>query len=360
MGEILVKIALTDAGVQRLKPGTYFDTRTPAFGIRVGEHRKTWIATRGRGRRVITLGHYPALSLKEARAKAFGAFAASDTSPPNMTFIEARAAFLAQGRWRPQSKRVLTSSLGHFSWTTQLSKIEPRDVAKALDAIEGSSARAHALKDIRTFFNWCVPRYLSASPTVGLKMDRQPSRDRVLSDAELAAVWAATEEIGAPFGTIVRLLILTGQRCGEIAHLHRDHVERDRLHLPADLTKNGREHWVPASEYVLDLLPDRKGLLFPNRSGNGYSAFASSHRRLLKLSGTGGWTMHDLRRTCATGLARLGTPIHVTERVLNHVSGTLSGIAAVYNRFDYWDEQRTALERWEQLVLGLTNGLPGS
>ena len=108
---------------------------------------------------------------------------------------------------------------------------------EALDWIERSSARAHALKDIRTFFNWCVPRYLATSPAVGIKMDKQPSRDRVLTDDELKAVWVAADDCGQ-FGVIVKLLMLTGQRRTEISSLQWDWVKSDRITLPATLTKN--------------------------------------------------------------------------------------------------------------------------
>jgi hypothetical protein len=99
---------------------------------------------------------------------------------------------------------------------------------------------------------------------------------------------------------------------------------------------------------------------FPNASGDAFSAFAFNHKALLKQSGTQGWTLHDLRRTFATGLARLSTPIHVTEKILNHVSGSVSGVAAIYNRYDYWDERVAALAAWEKHVLQLVSAPRGA
>lgn len=349
-----MKIALTDMGVQKLKPGTYFDTKTPAFGIRIGKHSRTWIATKGQRPRVtVTLGHYPAVPLQDARKRAFAAFLEPAERKAVVSFPEARAEFLSQDRWRDQTKRVLISNLNHFTWTKKLVSITSVDVVEALEAIEGESARWHARKDITTFFNWCVPRYLDRSPAAGIRTQKQRSRDRVLTDDELRAVWLAAVEIGYPFGDIVRLLILKGQRCAEIGHLHSTFIEEDCIRLPASLTKNGREHRVPLSDYDRTALPDHRGFLFLNANGDPFSSFAFNHRRLLVLSGTAGWTLHDLRRTFATGLARLGAPIHVTEKILNHVSGTLSGVAGVYNRFDYWEAQVTAMQRWERHVLDL-------
>ncbi|MEQ1899906.1 MAG: site-specific integrase [Devosia sp.] len=349
----MAKIPLTDLGVQRLPPGTYFDAKTPAFGIRVGKNRKTWIATKGKDRKVITLGHYPTISLFDARRKAYSAFIAPEQAKATIAFPDAKEAFLAQGKWRPASKRAIESSLRHFIWTKPLSKLTFEDIESALAAIPGRSARAHALKDIRAFLNWTVPRYLPVSPAVGIRMEAQPSRNRVLTDQELKAVWQATGECGR-FGDLVKVLILTGQRRGEIGGLHGSMIDRDRLYFPPNLTKNGREHWVPLTDYSRSLLGEKTNrFVFPNENGDHFSAYAFNHAKLLKLSDTTGWTLHDLRRTFATGLAARAVPIHVTEKLLNHVSGSLSGVAAIYNRHSYWDEQVAAVKVWEERVLSI-------
>lgn len=122
----MAKISLTDMGVQKPTAGTYFDARTPAFGIRVGKHRKTWIATKGKDRRVITLGHYPAVSLSDARKRAYKVFLAPEEARSTITFPEAKEAYLAQEKWRSHSRRVLTSSLKHFTWTCRLTKVARR------------------------------------------------------------------------------------------------------------------------------------------------------------------------------------------------------------------------------------------
>ena len=208
------------------------------------------------------------------------------------------------------------------------------------------------MKDLRTFFNWCIPRYLKASPCVGLKMPAYKSRDRVLTEDELRRVWIACEYMPEPFGKIVRLLILTGQRKGEIGALTWDYVKDNKILLPKTLTKNGREHEFPVGKMTMQAInsvPVGRGAtyLFQGRNGQ-YNGWGKHFKELLKRSGTTGWTLHDLLRTFATNLAALNVPIHVTEKLLNHVSGTLGGIAGVYNRHSYWTEQVEAIQLWEK------------
>jgi integrase len=338
----------------------HFDTKTPAFGIRVGKLRRTWLVVKGKNRTKVALGHYPAISLQDARKRAKLELATPSSTKPEITFPEALEAFLGQSRWRLHSKRVLASSLKHFTWKRLLSKITPEDVIEALDAIQAPSARAHALKDVRSFFNWCIPRYLSASPAQGIKMEKQPTRDRVLTDDELVRVWKAAEQIGHPFGTIVMLLILTGQRRTEIGSLKWDYIKNDRLTLPPAVTKNGREHSFPLGTLAISTLNSQSAsarqrsatYLFPahGKPEGSFKGWSNSLSRLHKLSTTSDWTLHDLRRTFATNLAALNVPIHVTEKLLNHISGTTGGLVGIYQRHQYWDEQVDALRRWEERV----------
>ena len=358
-----MKIALTDLKVQALKPGVYFDMKTPAFGLRVGVHRRTWIAMKGPARTIITLGHYPSISLQEARRKALLVLASPTQKNVAMTFPEALTAYMEQGKWRPSTRTVMKSTLKPFTWTRQLSKITHEDIAQALEAISAPSMRAHAFKDLRTFFNWCVPRYLSASPCVGIKMPAQPTRSRVLTDDELVKVWRAAELIGYPFGIIVMLLILTGQRRSEIGSLRWNYIHQDKITLPPEATKNGREHSFPLSPFTNRLLglcltsttpsskssTDSPSLLFPakNQPERPFSGWSKSHASLLKLSGTSDWTLHDLRRTFSTKMAFLKVRQEVTEKLLNHVSGSISGVAAIYNRHAYFEEMTEALALYE-------------
>lgn len=330
------KIALTDLTVRSLKPGTYIDERMPNFGIRVGKNRRTWIVMKGARSAKIAIGQYPELSLSKARQKAHAALGAPHKKTTAPTFPIAREAFLAEPRWRPRSLAVLTSSLKHFMWTRPIDKITPADIAEALDTISHPSARAHALKDIRTFFNWCVPRYLPSSPCVGFKMPAYKPRERILTDDELKRVWFAAENMGV-YGKQVQCLITTGQRIGQIVSFEQSWATEDRITFPAEIMKGGREHSIPLRPMTEAILPHLTVTTYQGKRKH----------RLDKSSGVTDWTLHDIRRTFATGLAALSVPIHVTEKLLNHVSGTTGGIVGVYQKHQYWNEQAAALDTWE-------------
>jgi integrase len=346
-------IRFTDIGLRSLPEGLYFDEKTPAFGIRVGKNRKTWIVLKEPNRTKLRLGHYPDISLADARKKALVAIGTPmEVRVKAPSFPEARQHYLDQGNWRPRSRYQVTRNLTrHFSWQSPIDKITHQDVVEVIEGIAGKSQAAHAFKDIRSFFNWCVPRYLKSSPCHGLKPPAQNApRARVLSEQELRAVWNAAEDYGYPFGSIVQLLILTGQRRGEIAALRSDWVKDEAIRFPAEITKNGREHVLPIGHIANSIIDGikSKGLLFQARgSESPFSGFAASKKSIDAKCKIALWTLHDLRRTFATNLAALGTPIHVTEKLLNHVSGTTSGIVGIYQRHSYMDEMRKAVRQWE-------------
>lgn len=350
----------TDIGLRSLPEGVYFDEKTPAFGLRVGKHRKTWFVLKEPNRTRLRIGHYPALSLAEARKKAMVAIGTPmEVRRKVPSFPEARRQFLEQGVWRPRSRYQITRNLErHFDWKKPIDKITHGDVAEAIDRIEAKSQAAHAFKDIRTFFNWCVPRYLKSSPCTGLKPPPQnPPRSRVLSDDELRAVWNTAVEYGYPFGHIVRLLILTGQRRSEIAGLRSEWIVGDTIVFPAEITKNHREHVLPLGPMAKALIADLKGegLLFKARGSElAFSGFGASKAAFDRRCPIKPWTLHDLRRTMATNLAKMGTPIHVTEKVLNHVTGTAGGLVAVYQRHNYREEMRMKLKEYELHISEIT------
>jgi len=355
-----VQIHLTDLAIRQLASGTYFDIRTPAFGIRIGKNRKTWIVLKGKTRAKVTIGHYPALSLQEARRKALVALGSPYAPSQAPTFLEAREDFLEaqQERLRPysfyQAKRNLNR---HFHWQKPIDKITHNDVASALEEIDAPSQRAHAQKDVTTFFNWCVPRYIQASPCQGLKKPQQKARDRILTTDELKKVWRQAQEIGYPFGTIVQLLILLGQRRGETAALRRSWIKDGVLNIPSEITKNANDQILPLPPLAWKIIcttPNMGDLLFPARGrDHPFSGFGASKLNLDKC-GVKNYTLHDLRRTASSIWAQIGIPQHINDRLLNHVSsGKFSQVARIYNRYEYLDEKRDALERYERFLLNL-------
>jgi len=150
---------------------------------------------------------------------------------------------------------------------------------------------------------------------------------------------------GYPFGAMTKLLILTGQRRGEVTQMRWSQIDFDAKTwlIPAELSKNGREHLLPLSASVIEILGSlprlHDELLFPAKGNSGavISGFSRAKIRIDKSSGVTGWILHDLRRTTATYLGKLETPPHVIERILNHISGSFAGVAGVYNRYPYLD-----------------------
>ena len=340
--------------------------------------------------RKLTLGSYPALGLKDARelgAKALRAVA--EGRDPGREKILARAAkadsvdriveeFLerhvrrsnrprtAQGTERLLRQHVLPRWRGRM-----VHEITRRDVLKILDHVVDGGAPIAANRTfaaVRKFFNWCVARdILAASPCAGVKPPTsERARDRVLSDDELRLVWTAADKLGGTFGPLVKLLALTGQRRDEVARMRWDELDLDtRLWtLPRARTKNNQPHEVPLSKAALTVLqnvPRIAGspfVLTANGGASPVSGYSKGKHRIDALlpADLPPWRLHDLRRTCASGLARLRINLPVIEKVLNHTSGSFAGIVGVYQKHSFADEKRAALEAWGRHVISLVRG----
>jgi integrase len=341
-------LRFTDLSIRSLKEGSYYDDRTPGFGIRVGKRRRTWHVVKQPSRTKITIGFYPDLSLADARRKALIALGTpaiqGETKTPG--FPEARNEYLAQGKWRARTRSEMTRLLtAYFSWTKTIDKISHKDVADAVEGIGKPSEAEHAFKYIKSFFNWCVPRYLKHSPCAGLKPpSRYTPRERVLSDDELCRLWNAARELHT-FGLIVRALLITGQRRGELSRFQQAWIKDSAITFPGAIVKNKRDHRIPVGPLALELL---------QRLPSKYNGWGTPKAKLDKLSGVTGWTLHDLRRTYATNLQRLGVKLEVIERLLNHISGpTRAGIIGTYQRHDFFPEMQQAVAKYETWLISL-------
>jgi integrase len=248
-------------------------------------------------------------------------------------------------------------------------------VVRVLDGLakDGKVATASATARYgRACFQWAVKRgSLELNPFANLPVAPVAKRERVLTDDELRSVWAATEEMGS-FNSIVRMLILTGQRREEVACMVWDEVSPNlsTWTIPGARAKNGAAHIVPLSAQAQEALKraprfakkddapnaeaeaeaeaeadDKPDIVFPGDRGV-FSGWSKSKERLDTRSGVSRWTLHDLRRTMATGLQTLGVRLEVTEAVLNHVSGSRVGIVGVYQRHEWANEKREALKAW--------------
>ncbi|HEY2356818.1 MAG TPA: tyrosine-type recombinase/integrase, partial [Phenylobacterium sp.] len=272
----------------------------------------------------------------------------------------------------------------------QIGAIRRVDVAVLVDEIRQRSPATARLTyaALRGLFTWCIERELiDISPCDYVKAPPRPAaRDRVLSDDELRLIWRGAETLGHPFGPIVKLLILTGQREAEVAGMTWDEIDIEAATwiIPKERTKNRREHLVDLSAQalaIIEAVPRAGPFLFPARNAPprkharpvaGQTArpvvgFAAAKRLFdgkvtrktkgaLSTAALAPWRFHDLRRTAATGMAAMGFPPHVVERVLNHASGVTGGLVGVYQRHEYRTERKAALVTWGERVAAIIEG----
>jgi integrase len=243
-------------------------------------------------------------------------------------------------------------------------------VVRVLDTLteEGKAAMAARTAAYgRACYQWAVKRgSLAVNPFVDLPLAPVEKRERVLTDSELRAVWQAATGPGA-FNDIVRILLLTGQRREEVAGMSWGEVSADlsTWTVPTSRAKNGVAHVVPLPSEARAILEgeprrqqephDATELVFPGQRGP-FNGFSKAKAALDKASGVKDWRLHDLRRTMATGLQKLGVRLEVTEAVLNHVSGSRAGIVGIYQRHDYAAEKRAALAAWGERVATIIEG----
>jgi integrase len=368
----------------------HWDTAAPGFGVKVTPRgRKVFIVLyraggAGSKLRKYTIGPYGRVTLHQARVAAQKVFSAKlagrDPAAEKRegkrravadrvedlleSFITQR---LAQNRSASETSRLLRREVGTPWAGRSIHAISKRDVVELIAGIvhRGSPGSANkTLKSLKTFLRWCVGQaVLDRSPAEGVPLPmKEIARDRVLDDTELAKVLVAARMIGGPYGSIVELLALTGQRREEVAGLCWDELDLDQRiwTIPKARTKNSKAHVVHLSDQSLAILKrtDRKGsLVFTLLGRKPFQHYAK--RRLDQLSGVTEWRLHDLRRTCVSGMARLGIAPHVADKILNHQVGTISGVAAVYQRHEFLSERRQALDLWGAHIGGIMNGIVG-
>jgi integrase len=261
-----------------------------------------------------------------------------------------------------------------------LTRRRKRKDANVVNKWKGSAIVGRTAAYGRAAFAWAVKRgVVRVNPFADLPVSKSVGkRERVLSDDEIAEVWRAASHAAFPYGTIVRLLILTGQRRGEVAGMAWNELSDDLTiwTLPDARTKNGVTHTVPLSAPVRDvlmMLDKASGTVLPGAAATPFAGWSKAKRALdgaimearAKAAGSMPaspfpWTLHDLRRTVATGLQRLGVRLEVTEAILNHISGSRGGIAGVYQRHDWAAEKRSALDAWADHVISIVGGRIGS
>lgn len=368
---------LTDISIRALQPPTkgqvtVWDKSLKGFGVRISQGgTKSFVVVRGANRQRTTIGRFGVISLANARAEAKKLLAEHTLgyrSIAPITFDDAKKKYLGEctQKNRPKTVYDYTRILDrHFKFgRVQLAQISTRDVVNRVSRLSNTPRQQHyAFTVIKAFFRWAVRnRYLENSPVHDLSPPtRHQSREHTLSDAELKEVFAKAKAADSTFSNIIELLILTGQRRSEIAGLRWEWIDNGVITIPSTVTKNKRTHQLPLSKRakaVLAAQPVTSDWVFPATQriirGQGstfFNSWSKSKRDFDKsLKSVRPYTLHDLRRTFSTRLAELGTPIHVTERLLNHASGAVSGVAAIYNRYSYMEEMRTALEKLSKSI----------
>ncbi|MDQ6701990.1 MAG: tyrosine-type recombinase/integrase [Pseudomonadota bacterium] len=346
--------------------------------------------------RKLTIGASPEIGMKAARdlaRKAHLRIASGDDpgeskqaarqgahAPANRDLVEKVAAqFLVRhvkglaAATRIEAGRIVAKEILPTFRGQRLSEIKRPDVMEWLDAIVDRGAPISANRALSWFkgmANFAIQRgIIDVSPIAGIKPPTaETARDRVLSDAELKAAWQAADALEPAYAAFVQLLVLTGQRLREVSELHWSEIDLEKRvwTLPKERAKNSIEHDIPLSDAAISILQS-----IPRIAGSGF-VFTISGR--IPIRGTHSvkrrldalmppappWVLHDLRRTVASGMAKLGINLPVIEKLLNHVSGSFAGIVGVYQRHSFADEKRAAMTVWarhiEALVTGETAG----
>ena len=382
------KTRLTDLLIKSAKPddgktqADFWDASVTGLSMRVTNTGTKTFSFKFRNQhgveQRVKLGRYPELTLAAARAAAMVAKSRvlrcePAVEKPNKKeggltssalvaeFVKRHAKFNKTGG---QTERILKTEFLAKYGKRDYRSITKTEIIRIIETIadRGAPSQArNALAALRKMFNWAVSRdLLEHSPCDRVKAPGKPAkRDKVLTLAEIQSVWAATEKLNWPFREITQLLILTGQRRSEIANLRWSWIDDESRAIiyPAEAMKNSREHVLPLSHAAWDLLQRvphfaEEDRLFPSRrikSDKTASGFSKAKRTLDSEVGKHDWVYHDLRRTVATQMNAIGIRDTTVDRVLSHV---IPGVSGIYNKHQYFEEKREALEKWAARLMG--------
>ena len=402
-------MTFTDTMVRKLKPEAkkYVRSEGNGFSIRVMPSGvKTWlyVYSVAEKRREMNLGSYPEVTLETARnnfdvarikvkngidplAEKVEAAEAQRRAPTVADLVDEylkKHAMVNKKSWK-EDERCLRKDILPLWGDRKAADIKKRDVVLLLERIveRGSPIMANnTLEKVRKMFNFAVERdILEFTPCYGVKKPtRQEYKDRVLTDQEIVQVWEGLDSapMSREMSRALKLILVTGQRPGEVIGLHSGEIVGDWWTIPAERAKNGRTHRVFLTPTAKELIGDKQGYIFESPKGGkpmDGNAVAYSVRRSLEKPGrqdgvgekTSGpeenvpgrklvmepWTPHDLRRTAATDMSGLGFPDETIDAVLNHVK---KGVIAIYNRHGYDKEKQMALEAWERRLKHIVTG----
>jgi integrase len=362
---------------------TFWDDDLTGFGLRIranGSRVFVYMYSRNGNPRKMTLGKSPGMTVQAAREIARQAY--SRVIQGHDPAAEKQAALIDHDSFGDIVALYLAAKKSELRDTTfaatesyltgyakrlhamPLVSVTRADVADLLNktAADSGGPTANRLRsNLSSLFMWAQQQGKAESNPVAFTEKREEKpRDRTLTDSELAAIWNAAGD--GDYGTIVKLLMLTGQRREEIGGLCWSEIAGGQINLPPNRTKNGKAHFVPLSEAALALLPARTGRDHVFGRGDGADGFAgwSAAKAALdkRLGDMPAWTLHDLRRTVSTQMHEKGVAPHVVEAIINHISGHKAGVAGRYNHANYTAERKAALDMWAAHVLSLVSKRP--
>ena len=372
------EINFTDAWLRKLKPPVerddFRDRGTRGLQLRSspsGVKTFSFVFRLGSKMGRATLGRYPDIDLKLARSKAdeFRKLVSQGIDPRSekrtkrslqeMT-VELMANDFIQTYAKPknsswkQAESNLRLYLTDYYGARPISEITRADIHQILDDLisrNKQTAANRALAHIRKFFGWLVERgYLDHSPADHIKpRHKERERDRVLSDMEIKSIWIAAEAMSGPYSAWLKLLLLCGQRRVETASMRRSQIIEGNWHLSATDTKNKQSHIIPLpkqAQSLVGLLLEQKGdsLIKSGRNGDNHiNGFSKAKLQMDRLSEVEDWKFHDIRRTFATNLTKLGVDRLILQKIINHSE---SGVTQIYDRYSYMKEKREALQKW--------------
>jgi integrase len=374
-----------------------FDSELCGFGIRITPAAKIFLVQyqTPAGKRRVKIGAWGALTVERARREARALL--GDVARGRDPYAEK----LAQAELERQAKAEAVYTFGHMveawadarngdrresylreavlclkrnlsSWLERpAALITLQEAVRALDALKaakGTVAANRTLAYARAAYSWaCKRQALAANPLKGIEQPgREVPRERVLTPHELAQIWRACDSLSPVFSSFVRVLMLTLQRREEVGGLRWDELSPDLAvwTLPGERAKNGKAHVIHLSEPARAIIRE-----IPRVHGNGHVFASGSDGKHISAYGVakqnlehaldgaiGNWRFHDFRRSGVTALAGMGVAPHVADKLLNHVTGTIQGVAAVYQRHEFLVERRTALDLWAKLVLAAVEG----
>ena len=376
-------LMLTDTKVAALKPCPtpieYRDIVVTGLRVRVGSSgKKTWIMRVRAGNKILNrkLGIYPAMTLATARTTAQQLIDTitrdGNTESLDRTFKEVAEQWIEKvakpknTSWKQQQRKL--EMYVYPKWADKkIADIRRPDVRDLIERIEGFVLPNRVLATIKPIFGFAVSRdWIESSPADRVeKPNKEEPRDRFLSIEEIARVWHASDLLGYPFGQFVKVLLLTGQRRTSVASMRWESLDltAGTWTMRASETKSKRAHLVPLSPLVIDLLnalPKFGPFVFTTDGQTHISNFTKLKSKLdtfILADDKGemsGWRFHDLRRSTASLLQRLGVPVEVIGKVLDHASHGVT--AKVYALYKYEPEKRNALDRWAAEVDRAVNG----